>query len=67
MEDVAAALAVAARLAGPVEASPAGLLEVKEDRRSLEPGGHVGALEEQQLVGAPVRGELLGARVWIIG
>ena len=59
MEDVAAALAVAAGLAGPVQASPAGLLEVKEDRRSLEPGGHVGTLEEQQLVGAPVQEEWL--------
>lgn len=31
-----------------------GLLEVVEDRRCLEPGGGVGALQEQQLVGTPV-------------
>ena len=57
MEDVAAALSVPAGGPRPVEAGPGVLLEVVQDGRGVQPGGHVGALQEEELVRAPVLGE----------
>ena len=54
VEDVAAALSVPARGPWSVQTCPGVLLEVIEDGRGVQPGGHVGTLQEEKLVRPPV-------------